>query len=320
MTRPNHPIHGIHHVTAIAGDPQRNLDFYAGLLGMRLVKKTVNFDDPQTYHFYFGDGEGNPGSLLTFFPWPGARRGQLGAGQTSHTAFSVPANSLDYWRARLTDHGITPLEEERFGASVLSFQDPDGLLLELVASQELDTRAPWSDGPVPVEHAIRGVDSVTLMEAGANPTHSFLLGAMGFEAGPVDGPRRRYVMEDGLPGQRIDVLERPGAGRGRVAGGSVHHVAFRLRDDDSQRDWQHRIADHGTPITEVKDRDYFRSVYFREPGGVLFELATDPPGFTVDEPVETLGHDLQLPTFLEKARAEIERALPTVHLPTEEGS
>ena len=312
------PILGLHHVTAIAGDPQTNVDFYVGVLGLRLVKKTINFDDPSTYHLYYGDGVGSPGTVMTFFPWPGVRRGALGSGQTDATAFAVPESSLDFWCRRLEEFPVRAHDIERFGVPGLAFADPDGLRLELLASARPDDgREPWDGSSVPAEHAIRGFDGVTLLHADGTATERVLAEAMGFRKVAVDGGRVRYESGDGGSGTFVDLLHDPNAVPGRVAGGSVHHIAFRVADDDAQAAWQSRLFGAGHPTTEVKDRMYFHSIYFREPGGVLFELATDNPGFATDESVEELGTGLRLPPWLESDRDRIERGLPSLEDPPE---
>jgi glyoxalase family protein len=278
-------ILGIHHVTAIAGEPQQNVNFYAGLLGLRLVKLTVNFDDPGTYHLYYGDEEGHPGTILTFFPWPGARRGRIGTGQVTVTSFSIPDGALGYWTERFKDHGVRfegPVK--RFDEEALVFSDPDGLQLELVASPGAEARSPWKEGPVPAEYATRGFHSVTLSEEGYERTASLLTETLGFRLAREAGNRFRYELNAGSPGTRVDVLCSPDAPRGMVAAGTVHHVAWRTPDGMQQEAWRRQIAGLGHNVTPVLDRQYFRSIYFREPGGVLFEIATDPPGFTIDEP------------------------------------
>jgi len=312
----NEPILGLHHVTAIAGDPQTNVDFYSGVLGLRLIKKTVNFDDPSTYHLYYGDGLGSPGTIMTFFPWPGARRGTTGTGQTSATAFAVPEHSLDFWRQRLEESLVRAEEFERFGLGGLSFADPDGLRLELLASSGSDdVRTPWEGSSVPAEHAMRGFDGVTLLHADSAATRRLLIGAMGFREVAEEGRRVRYESGGGGSGTFVDLLQDPNAAPGRVAGGSVHHVAFRVADDAAEAAWQERLLSAGHPTTEVKDRMYFHSVYFREPGGVLFELATDNPGFAIDESVDELGTGLRLPPWYENARDRIEQLLPPIDVP-----
>lgn len=308
-------IPGIHHVTALAGDPQQNVDFYVGLLGLRLVKLTVNFDDTTTYHLYYGDGIGTPGTIMTFFPWPGARRGRRGAGQTTTTAFSVPADALDYWRDRLAGPGVYVEEPTtRFGDRVLTFYDPDGLRLEIVANRE-DTRNGWREGPVPHEYAIRGFHGVELSERSLERTATLLAERLGFRLVGQDGNRTRYEVGDGGPGSLVDVVEQPGEQLGIVAVGTVHHIAWRTPDDAQQVAWRESLDRAGYNVTPVMDRQYFHSIYFREPGGVLFEIATDQPGFDKDEPVEQLGTDLKLPPWLEPVRARIEEALPTLNVP-----
>jgi glyoxalase family protein len=307
------PILGLHHVTAICGDPQTNVDFYVGVLGLRLIKKTVNFDDPSTYHLYYGDGVGSPGSVMTFFPWPGIRSGVIGAGQTHATALAVPEHSLDFWRQRLEKSLVRANDIERFGVPGLTFTDPDGLRLELLASAGRDDgREPWDGSSVSAEHAIRGFDGVTLLHADVVATERLLVDALGFRQVAADGQRLRYESGAGGSGTFVDLFHEPTAVSGRVAGGSVHHVAFRVADDDAQAAWQNRLFGAGHPTTEVKDRMYFHSIYLREPGGVLFELATDNPGFATDETVEELGSGLRLPPWLENNRDRIEQKLPSL--------
>jgi glyoxalase family protein len=306
------PIAGIHHVTAMAGDPQANVDFYTGVLGLRLVKKTVNFDDPGTYHLYYGDEVGHPGTILTFFPWPLARRGVQGAGQATVTSFSVPEGSLGYWTERLSRLGVTlDGTQRRFEEEVLTLLDPDGLRLELVARAG-DGRPGWAAGPVPEEHAVRGFDGVTLTEWNLDGTEGVLAGTLGFRRVGEEGDRVRFEAGSGGGGTRVDVLASPAAARGHVSAGTVHHVAFRAADEADQLAWREAVAKSGLSVTPVLDREYFHSIYFREPGGVLFEIATDPPGFTRDEPVESLGSALKLPPWLEASRSRIEAALPPI--------
>lgn len=310
---------GIHHVTAIAGDAQQNLDFYTGLLGLRMVKRTVNFDDPGTYHLYYGDEEGRPGTIMTFFPWQGAPRGSLGAGQTSATAFSVPEGSLGYWLDRLEAAGL-PVEKprNRFEEEVLAFADPDGLRLELVAHAGVGDLPPWQDGPIPSAHAIRSFHGVTLLERSLEETAEVLTGRLGYQTGASSGARHRFAAPGGGPASRVDVVEQPAAGFGRIAAGSIHHVAFRIAGDEEQTRWREETIAKGLSVTPVQDRNYFHSVYFREPGGVLFEVATDPPGFTVDESVAELGTSLRLPAWLESEREVLEATLPKLTLPSAE--
>ncbi len=309
------PIAGIHHVTAIASDPQRNVDFYTEVLGLRLVKRTVNFDDPGAYHLYFGDEMGSPGSILTFFAWPMAGRGHAGVGQVDVTSFAVPEDSLKYWEQRLLSAGISAeRSDKRFDEDVLTLADPDGLRLELVAKSETHSAGrPWKDAPIPVQHAIRGFCSVTLCEHGYEATAQ-LLKTMGFMKTGEHGNRFRFDVGEGGAGARVDVLCASEAAYGRIAVGTVHHVAWRVADDSSQLSWRKRLVDEHLNVTPVIDRCYFHSIYFREPGGVLFELATDPPGFATDEAVEKLGEALKLPPWLEPHRNKIEQVLPPIQL------
>jgi glyoxalase family protein len=303
---------GIHHVTAIAGSGRRNLDFYTGALGLRLVKKTVNFDDPQTYHLYYGDKTGGPGTILTFFPWEGAPPGRLGVGEAQETAFRIPEASIGYWTHRFIERGVVhEALVKRFNEPVLSFTDPDGGRLALVGRRGAESEPGWSGGQIPAEHAIRGFHGVTLLLEDAGPTGAILTDVLGFEEGGRDGAIRRFRALDATAGAIVDIRSVGGFPRGRQGAGSVHHVAFRAADDADQAEMVRKLVEsHGLHTTEQKDRNYFRSVYFREPGHVLFEIATDPPGFAVDESVETLGRELKLPPFLEGQRRAIEAALP----------
>jgi len=309
-------IRGIHHVTAVAGDPTTNAEFYAGVLGLRLVKRTVNFDDPGTYHLYYGDAVGNPGSIVTFFPWPGALRGRHGVGQLTVTSFLVPETSMGYWLERLKASGI-PFEgpENRFDEETVSFRDPDGLILELVARAGAATVPGWEGGPVPPERAIQRFGGVTLAEGALEETAALLDPMLGFRRSGESGNRVRFEARDGDRVTGIDLLHLPATARGHVAVGTVHHVAWRTPDAASQEAWRQRLVDAGFQVTPVVDRCYFQSIYFREPGGVLFEIATDPPGFAVDEPVQRLGEKLTLPPWLEPSRESIERTLPPFRLP-----
>ncbi len=306
---------GIHHVTAIASDPQTNADFYLNALGMRMVKRTVNFDAPDTYHFYYGDRAGNPGTILTFFPWPNAPKGKLGAGQATTTSFSVPEGSLGWWHDHLTRLGVEASRPaERIEEDVLMLRDPDGLVVELVASADTHDTEPWDGGYVPPEHAIRGIRAVTLSEHDLERTAGMLSGQLGFELAAEQGHRYRFHTNGQAPGVGtvVDVLANPALPNGLVAAGTVHHVAYRAPDQQAQQDWRARLLDDGVGVTEIRDRTYFTSIYFREPGGVLLEIATDGPGFDYDEPLLQLGRALRLPPWLEPNRAQIERALPTV--------
>ncbi len=304
-------ILGIHHVTAIASDPRRNLEFYSEALGMRLVKKTVNFDDPGTYHLYFGDELGRPGTILTFFPWPLARRGEPGAGQATSVALSVPEGSLGWWRRRLERFTATVEQpRRRFDEESLPFADPDGLRLELVAEAAAGASDGWAAGPVPAEHAVRGVHSVALTLTDTAATAELLTAGLGFRGLGEERGRLRFAAGAGGIGSRIDLLPRPDAASGRVAAGSVHHVAWRVAGDPQQESWRRRLGERGLAVTPVQERSYFRSIYFREPGGVLFEIATDGPGFAIDERPAELGSKLKLPPWLEPHRARIAATLP----------
>ena len=308
------PIAGLHHVTAIASDPQRNLNFYTGVLGLRFVKRTINFDDPGTYHFYFGDDVGSPGTILTFFPWPHATRGSQGIGETCATAFSVPRASLEFWEKRLLGDGI-PVEHtgERFAEDVLSFADPDGLRLEIVGHADAGQAKAPRTSDISAEHAIRGFFGVTLCEGGYERTVG-VLNTMGFRKIGEHGTRFRFAAEGNALGNHIDVLVQPQLTYGRMGAGSVHHIAFRAADDRAQLEWRKILAATSLDVTPVLDRVYFHSIYFREPGGVLFEIATDPPGFALDEPFESLGEALKLPPWLERQRSRVERMLPPIEL------
>jgi glyoxalase family protein len=305
---------GIHHVTAIAGPARRNVDFYTRTLGLRLVKKTVNFDDPETYHLYYGDETGQPGTALTFFPWAQAAPGRVGIGEAQETALRVPESAIGYWAHRFVEKGVAHQAlEKRFGESVLSFKDSDGLRLALVAMPGIESEPGWSGGEIPAEAAIRGFHSVSLLLEDSAPTGAILTDVLGFDEIAREGSLIRYKAGDTAIGGIIDLHAAGGFLAGRQGAGSVHHVAFRAADDAAQAAMVRKLAaNHRIRTTEQKDRNYFRSVYFREPGHVLFEIATDIPGFGADEPVATLGRDLKLPAFLEPRRKEIETALPDI--------
>jgi len=303
---------GLHHVTAIAGNARRNFDFYTRTLGLRFVKRTVNFDDPGTYHFYYGDEIGRPGTILTFFPWEHATKGHGGVGETLQTSFRVPARSLSYWTQRLTEKGVAydPMTK-RFGESVLAFTDPDGMRLALIGISSSDNEPAWSSGDIPVEHAIRGFHGVTLLLAATAPTGAVLTNVLGLSELGREGSVIRYQAPGSTVGGIVDIHEAKGFLPGHQGRGSVHHIAFRAADDAEQAEMARKLmTECNLRPTEQRDRNYFRSVYFREPGGVLFEIATDIPGFAVDEPIASLGHSLKLPAFLEPHRAEIEKTLP----------
>ena len=311
-------IPGLHHVTAIASDPQRNLDFYAGVLGLRFVKRTVNFDDPATYHFYFGDARGTPGTILTFFPWPSARRGIRGTGQVDAVAFAIPKNSTDYWLERLKqEHVPAERTSPRFDEELIRFIDPDGLLIELTESAAAPNVEHWNESSVPAEHSIRGFHSVSAALEGYERTAKLLTEAFGYRLVNQSNNRFRFASQnETAAGRVIDLLCMPDAHPGRVAAGSVHHIAFRARDDAEHRQWREHLVALGYNVTPVIDRIYFHSIYFREPGGILFEIATDPPGFTLDEDLNQLGKNLRLPPWLESSHAQIEKVLPPIAPPT----
>ncbi|HEY4270586.1 MAG TPA: ring-cleaving dioxygenase [Candidatus Udaeobacter sp.] len=309
-------IRGLHHVTAIASDPQRNLDFYVGLLGLRFVKRTVNFDDPGSYHFYFGDRRGTPGTILTFFPWPGARRGIRGTGQVEATAFAISPDSISYWLERLKQQQVTAERTStRFAEQVIRLLDPDGLMIELIASDSHGKVDLWWESHIPPEHAIHGFHSVSAALEGYERTARLLTDSFGYRLIQESGNRFRFASpDDSAPGRIVDLLCLPDAAIGRVAAGSVHHIAFRAKDQAEQLQWREHLVDRGYNVTPVIDRTYFHSIYFREPGGVLFEIATEPPGFMVDEKVEELGTHLRLPPWMESARSQIENILPPIRI------
>jgi glyoxalase family protein len=306
---------GIHHVTAIAGKALRNFNFYTNTLGLRFVKKTVNFDDPSSYHFYYGDEAGNPGTILTFFPWEHAGPGRGGVGQTQQTAFRVPARSIGYWVHRFVANGVAhEALEKRFGETVLSFTDPDGMSLALVGVPGVEAEVGWSNGDIPTEHAIRGFHGVTLLLDSAEKTGAIIADVFGFVEDAREGSTIRYRAAGTGRGGLVNIYQAKGFLPGRMGRGSVHHIAFRARNDAEQAEMAGKLVhDHGIHPTEQKDRNYFRSIYFREPGGILFEIATDIPGFAVDEPLASLGQSLKLPAFLEPHRTDIENILPPLN-------
>lgn len=302
--------HGIHHVTAIAGDAQQNVDFYTGVLGLRLVKHTVNFDDPTSLHLYYGDGAGTPGTILTFFAWPGGSSGQRGVHQVGIIRLSVPLASLGSWMERFITQGVRFQGPTRRGDSqVIAFQDPDGLALELVAMPKARSAVAWEHAPVPAEHAIRDIHSVQLWVLRSGPTLA-VLERLGYRNVGHDGNVTHMAPSDGHG--LVEVRETGQFLAGREGPGTVHHVAFRVADDAELAGLREKAIEHGLAPTDVRERLYFRSVYVREPEGVLLELATDGPGFTVDEPAEALGSALQLPSQYEPLRAGLERSLPSV--------
>ena len=304
-------ITGIHHITAIAGNPQKNIDFYTGILGLRMVKKTINFDAPDVYHFYFGDELGEPGTVFTTFPFDGARKGTKGTGELTYTAFSIPTQSLSFWMDRLAKFNIpisTPLT--RFGEKVIRFEDHDGMGIELVANDR-DSRKGWTYGTIPLEYSIRGFYGATLNLKAKELTEKLLTQFMDYKFIAEENDRFRYGTE-GKPGDIVDlVLDKDGR-QGVQSAGTVHHIAFRTDNQETQLKIQKKLLDNGYHVTEVKDRNYFKSIYFREPGGVLFEIATDEPGFAIDEDEKLLGEALKLPLWAEPQRERIEKSLAKV--------
>ena len=337
---------GIHHITAIARNPQRNVDFYSGLMGLRLVKLTVNFDDPTTYHLYYGNSLGHPGTILTFFPWSEAPTGYRGTGQVSAISFLIPSGSMTYWIDRLKSNDISFVgPSERFGDEFISFHDPDGLMLELISPSSDDSQEQllqleqtdnntWKENPISKEYAIRGFHSATLSEEGYERTASLLADTLGFELIAKDNKEDRFRFgiikknnsnqeEDtdttqsssssSSIGSFVDIVCQPEISRGYVGIGTVHHIAWRAANENHQLDLRKRIVEQAKlNPTPVLDRTYFRSIYFREPGGILFEIATDPPGFAIDERAEDLGKQLKLPQWLEPVRAKLEQLLPPI--------
>ena len=336
---------GIHHITAIARNPQRNVDFYSGLMGLRLVKLTVNFDDPTTYHLYYGNSLGHPGTILTFFPWSEAPKGYRGTGQVSAVSFLIPSGSMTYWIDRLKSNDISFIgPSERFGDEFVSFHDPDGLMLELIAPSSTDSQGQllqleptdnntWKENPIDKEYAIRGFHSATLSEEGYERTASLLDDTLGFKLIVKDNKEDRFRFgiikknnrnqeEDTTTtqssslssiGSFVDIVCQPEISRGYVGIGTVHHIAWRAANEKHQLDLRKRIVEQAKlNPTPVIDRTYFRSIYFREPGGILFEIATDPPGFAIDERLEDLGKQLKLPQWLEPVRAKLEQMLPPI--------
>lgn len=301
----------MHHVTAIAGDPQRNVDFYTSVLGLRLIKQTVNFDAPHIWHLYYGDEAGRPSSILTFFPWPGVMRGREGAGLATATAFSVPAESLGWWQNRLKGMGLEASLSQRADEAVLTLRDPDRMILELVGTDG-DSRSGWDgEASIPSDHAVRGLHAVTMSERAMDATANMLTNLLGMDLAQESSDTARFGMAEAESGALIDVVAGV-AERGLQAGGTVHHVAFRAPDLETMSGWQAELLERGVGVTEIMDRQYFKSIYFREPGGVLFEIATDTPGFDIDEPLLELGRSLKLPPWLEPNREQIAAVLPKI--------
>lgn len=309
---------GLHHVTGIAGDPQRNAEFYMETLGLRFVKQTVNHDDKYTYHFYFGDGEGTPGTNITFFPWGDrGRPGEFGAGQTRVTTYFIPPESLDYWLDRLESNEIDVAgPTERFGETVIEFDDPDGITLALVASADAPDGQPWEASSIPATHQLRGFHSVTLAVNEIDPTADVLTEGLGYGFEAEEDGRHRYRSAAGGPGSIVDLIKTDQP-RGQMGTGTVHHVAYKAEDTAEQEQWRDHLAAQNLRVTEIIDRKYFHSIYFREPGGVLFEIATMGPGFTVDQNHDELGTELALPEWLADERNEIESRLPSFDNPVD---
>lgn len=304
-------ILGFHHITAIAGNAQRNHDFYTRVLGLRLVKKTVNFDDPGTYHFYFGDEVGTPGTILTFFPWDRVKRGRVGTGMASEVAYTAPGASFEFWKKRFNENHV-PFEKEvtRFGNKVLVFEDPDGLKLALVDAD--DSRTGWQTREVSSEVALKGFYSTSLVLKSVTETANVLTQVLDYTFVGKEDNRYRYKSETVSNAAIVDLIEAPDEAAAINAGGTIHHIAFRVKDEETLMKYRQKVVNYGLQITPKVDRNYFYSLYFREPGGVLFEIATDNPGFAVDESVSDLGRNLKLPPQYESSRAQIEKVLPTL--------
>ncbi|MFF5995855.1 ring-cleaving dioxygenase [Lysinibacillus sp. KU-BSD001] len=302
---------GIHHISAIIGDPQENVDFYAGILGLRLVKKTVNFDDPGTYHLYFGDEAGSPGTIMTFFPWPSDFRGRIGDGQVGVTSYVVPEGALPFWIARLEKLAVPFIKVERFGEEYVQFDDPHGLQIELVARKEGEN-SKWAFGEVTSDVAIKGFGGATLYSSSPQQTADVLTNVMGLELVAREGDYVRYKAPATI-GNIIDLKIVPGR-RGAMGPGTVHHIAWRAKNQTEHLQWQEHVMNKGLHVTDVKDRHYFEAIYFREPGGILFEIATDSPGFAMDEIPQVMGSQLMLPPQYEHMRAQLESNLPSIQV------
>jgi len=310
----NPDISGIHHITAIASTAADNLAFYRNILGLPLVKKTVNFDDPYTYHLYYGDRHGAPGTIMTFFPWEGLPAGTSGAGMITAIAFAIPRDAVAFWEQRIGATGQTVQKTERFGDPVVWFSDPHGLPLELIGTDEAQTAVHPATDIIPIGHAIQGFHSATATLHRLDAAQALLVDAMGLALTDREDSRYRFMTTDTTaPGHIYDIVVDPQAPPGRQGGGTVHHIAFRTSSPRAQSSWQSRLRQAGLPVSEVRDRKYFQSIYFNSPGGVLFEIATDPPGFAIDESIETLGSALMLPDQYESHRAAIEKKLPKLN-------
>lgn len=307
-------ILGLHHITAIAGEAQRNYDFYSRIIGLRLVKKTVNFDDPGTYHFYFGNEGGSPGTILTFFPWTRVKKGTNGTGMATHIGYAVPADSLAFWKERFVQFNVRHGEiAERFGEQYLPFEDPDGLQLAMIAPAKPDSRQPWQTKEVTADVATRGFHTVTLTLKDHEPTARILTDVFGYNLLKQEGGYYRFATDAVENAAMVDLLKDANGSPGHVAGGTNHHVAFRVKNEEVLMQFHSKIEAMGLHITPKIDRNYFFSLYFREPGGVLFEIATDNPGFDVDEAPSELGMNLKLPPQYEPQRKKIETILPVLN-------
>jgi glyoxalase family protein len=309
-------VPGIHHVTSITGDVQKCVDFYVGVLGLRFLKKSINQDVPDTYHIYFGDYLGTSGTAMTFFGWPSWPKRKAGSGQVTTVSFAVPQPSLDFWNSRLRKLGVNVSRANRFGTEAIVLTDPDGIELELVGMASDDRWVPWPDGAVDRDSAIRGFHSVTMTVAESTATVDLLVSTMGFRRAAQEGGRTRFETGQGGPHAILDVVESPEGPEGEESIGTVHHVAWRAADAAHQSDWRETLVKAGRNVTPVIDRYYFKSIYYREPGGVLFEIATDGPGFTVDEPAESLGTTLSLPPWFQVRRDRLDATLPPIVVPT----
>jgi glyoxalase family protein len=310
-------ILGIHHITAMASDAQRNVNFYVSVLGLRFVKKSINQDAPDVYHLYYGDEVGSPGTAMTFFPFGRASRGTRGNGEISRIGFSVPTASVDFWISHLSKKGISfSGPEKKYENDIITFLDPDGMMIELVFSDKQVLKFPWNLGPIPAEYAIRNFFGVTMNLASLESSSAVLIDILGFKSILYNGSTHRFIVGEGSDEAAIDIIVDPNLPFARQSAGSVHHIAWRVKDFAAHEEWQHHVEQNGLSPTEVIDRFYFHSIYFREPGGVLYEIASDNPGFTVDETLEELGTHLMLPPWYEIHREKIERALPPISMPS----
>ncbi|WP_440604025.1 ring-cleaving dioxygenase [Bacillus sp. GB_SG_008] len=309
-------IAGIHHISAMVNDAQRTIDFYAGVLGLRLVKKTINFDRPEVYHLYFGNGSGEPGTVITFFPWPKQLKGRIGTGQVGVTGYMIPYGSMPFWESRLREFNIEFISSVRFGETYLQFQDPDGLQIELV-EREGGPQNTWSFGGIGVENAIKGFSGATLYSTQPNKTAQLLEEVFGLECIGQEDEFLRFQSEAEV-GNIIDI-KLTASIRGLMGAGTVHHIAWRAKDEEEHQEWWSMLQEKGYYPTEILDRNYFKALYFHEAGGILFEIATDPPGFAVDEPIKELGEKLMLPSWLEPKREELEEILPPIEVRVLEG-